>query len=366
MTKEDYIYLESLVRQRNIPEIICGLRKLSTPYLEKFFSQYKEIRNVLLNKEFVQEYSDIFSLFLDLPKEKKDYLAYYEYYEVEKSKENFILLLRNNFKNLEEPIEKKVGDYFQELDFYSFRYLLKQMSNAMFWQKIEQMTQNYFKEEKEAILFFYKHPHLYTELAQNQVELKMVIQKIQTLKEKPYFTYSSFLDATPKYLLKSHGEVIEYISPTNEFSLARPILKYYREVAAIRPNGRFIERDALSHELTLLNMFAEYEGEATSVRYLANLDGHIIFTIENAAMLIWLPPYFTEKSFERLHLVMKHILEKKDILPYIRLSSGIALPDYKEEYRMIKEGMFMTISEFIEEISYLEIKSENYTLKKTF
>ena len=243
--------------------------------------------------------------------------------------------------------------------------------NKNYLDEMQFVADKYFNKRIGVVLSFNcKYQNLSSKIFKLDVIDVNVIRKIyelsigDVLDEVDLLSVEEFLECDIKdfsYSFKEKDYVndIVSISPIS-FKTENSLYKYYRELAKIDSNGNWEEYLASNtHDDTLKEMY-DINKEGMELLYEVNILGDIVFVIENAGLIIWLPPIMTKVQRDKL-------LEKLEILKNrggVDIFLGVANPNVKGNYIYLNNGMSVNVEMAIDSVGRIRIEKKAKLVKK--
>ena len=145
------------------------------------------------------------------------------------------------------------------------------------------------------------------------------------------------------------------ISPNNK-SDNIILFMYNNEIIRIDNRG-FLSQYYVdeTHERSLRKIYGGYDKQIMEVVYEANMDGDILFVIENAGMIMWMPLFLMKKQKNKILERLESLKDKDNINIYMAIANSDSICNYK----YVNDGMSVSLNMAIEYVNGLMVNN-NY------
>ncbi len=358
--------------------------KISSKDIIKGLLSISEFRDKVITKEFLMYgfNSRYHEYFFDLPDDRKELLGCYgafvftsDNYSVdtkERLKNNLRDLFKNNFLEFSDDLSNRLVELYGNVSYYIICFTIsKVIIDNNYLDKMQDIADKFFEGRIEVVLnFCYKYPNLSINLFKLKFLDRDNILKINTLAnidildKVDKLTVEEFLNSDINdfsYSFSTNDYLNKYdnISPLNLKSEV-VLYNYYREIDVIDNKGNWMEFLVRGiHDDTLREIYNSDKG-GIGLLYDANINGDILFVIENAGLIIWLPPIMTKIQKNTLLDKLEVLRGRKGIDIYI----GVANPNINSSYVYLNDGMSVNINRVIDSIERIIVKDDLKIKKK--
>ena len=358
--------------------------KINSIYLIEELLSIEEFKNKIITKEFLLHgfNSRYEKYFLNLPKDRRNLLSYYgvhvfgnDNYSGETCmllKDNLFYLYKNNFPELSEDLIKIIIDLYGKVSFGCICYVINNIIvNNNYLNEMQIIANRFFKGQLEVVLSFsYKYPNLSSILFElDKIDINTV-KKIYELSASDVldginelsideFIKSDIKDFSYSFDIEDNINNYNNISPVN-IKKNIFLFNYYREIARIDTKGNWEEYLVRGLHYEALKEIYDSDKDNKDLLYEANIIGDVLFVIENAGMIMWLPFVMTEIQKKVLLEKLNNLKDKQCVDIYI----GIANPN-KNNYIFLNNGMPVNVGTAIEDVKRIKVDNivKNKVLK---
>lgn len=359
-----------------------NVSQLETEQLFGLF-RIKSIRDRIISKKLLLKrlyVSDKMDFFLDLPVDKRELLAYYNFYlfssgkkiptgSLARARDELKILLKNNFPEFDDVFSKKIVNLYGNV---SADIISRVLLDKEYLDKMEKIAFQYLDGDLASVLTLSdKYPNLAKKIFSSHVkidqELKLLIDKLVTdftLDEVDSLEINELerVDLNNySYLFEREKNVslVDVYYPSDS-SFHYFLFYFPREVIRIDLNGEAICVPSFSYDDSIKAIYGRHDIEAIELIHRANIMGEILCIASRYGFRIWSSASITSCQQVKMLELLECIKNEK----FVNISIGIAVPDTYSNFVMLHDGMRMEVPQAIEEIKRIKIDDKRVSYSK--
>ncbi|MBR3161442.1 MAG: hypothetical protein IKF19_01770 [Bacilli bacterium] len=338
----------------------------------------KEFRDKIITKKFLLHgfNSRHDNYFLMLPDDRKYLLGLYgsdifgnDNYGLEtyhRFKKNLEELYRKIFPNFDKSLIEELINLYGNVSYDTVCFVINNtISNDKYLDEMHIIADKYFNGRMGVVLSFCnKYPDISTKIFKLDMVDRRIIEKIYELSVGDVLAGVNLLSVEDflkcdirefSYSFEENNYVNDCfsVSPVN-FKTQFSLYSYYREIAKIDNKGNWEEYLVKStHDDTLKEIYLS-DKEGIDLLYEVNLNGDIVFVMENAGLIVWLPPVLTSLQINKL-LEQFNSLKNKGA---VDIFLGIANPNVNSNYIYLNNGIPVNVEMAIDSVKRIRVKDK--------
>lgn len=371
--------------------IINGVKdyKINAGYLIERLLSIKEFKDSIITKDFLLHgfNSRSKNYFLDLPNDRKDLLGVYgalvfgdnNYNEDISRKYKKILweLYKNNFPEFSDDLIDRIIQLYGNISYQAICDTLKETINDnSYLDKMQYIADSYFNEKIEIILsFVYKYPKLSLKIFNDNYLTDDIVNKIislsniGTLSEIDDLSMDEFINCDINDFSYSFANSVKsnnnIIGPLN-LKDSIVLYDYCYGIAIIDKNGNWREYLVNASHYEKLKEIYSYDNniadkkDGLELLYEINAGGDIVFAMENAGLIIWVPSIVSKSQMNKMIEQLNKLKNKREAEIYIM----IANLDENNTYLSLNNDIPINVDKAIDSIKRIEVKGNKNLVRK--
>ncbi|MEE3344100.1 MAG: hypothetical protein VZS44_08440 [Bacilli bacterium] len=365
--------------------IIDGVKnyKINAGYLIEELLSIEEFKNSIITKDFLLHGFNCRykNYFLNLPKDRRYLIGLYGAFIFgdnnynddiyRKYGKNLKELFKNNFPEFSDVLIDKLMHLYGKVTYQSLCYVVKEViEDNSYLDKMQSIADKYFNHNIGIVLsFVYKYPKLSSRIFEDNNISWEIVSKIISLSN--IGTLSNIDDLSVDDFLKCDIENYSYsfkdgvksnnniIGPLN-LKDSIVLYDYCYGVGIIDKKGEWEEYFVNSSHYEKLKNIYSYDNNKLNIKdgmellYDINASGDIVFTTENAGLIIWVPSVITNKQMNKMKEQLNKIRNIEGVEIYIR----VANLEKENEFIDLNDDIPMDLDKAIESIKWIRVKDK--------